>query len=1077
MEGLGNLTVLQPKPDLVIATSTLNDAIVFPRDVLTASASEGNNGTATAGAHYLYYYLSTDNVLGTGDTKFAEDSIASLAVNTLSPQSATYAIPDLDRTISSNFGTRYVIFKADGTSAVDEKDETNNTAAQSFTITRPTIAQGSLNTYSAEPTNRLTVTFNICNPDNQTRTIGLGFSIRKTGTTTWINDTNDDGTKSVTSGCANYVRYFDIPAGTVAGTYDVAYGIHSGLPGTTTYLYDYVEEQSTLTMYPAKPDLQITTINTTPTSVYASESTTVSITIANYGSAGAASFNVDYLLSTDSTLDISDELLGSKSVASLAKSASTPVSKLITIPPHISKGGYYILVFVDSLGSIDESQENNNMSSIAVQIADQPFISGVELNHQDGRGANYATISSYTFMRGRDDYFAKIDAAQDLALSVLSNPRLGLWAEVSITNNGVKEVTGYVSGKIQYPGGHCPDTGCYDLPLPTYIGYLNSTAKANSIAKINFPLIPIKGDTGGQGEYQIFLKFKEEYDFSAPDAYITIDNNLISPPENVLAGQNVKWDPSNLNLRDETTITAIDYLKAVFGIIKTICAFRTGNTDCADIDLPGGFAGGRYNSLRVELYKSTDTDLQISENTNNITTIMTRWRDRAVSVAQDQGGYLNYSINYDRATSAIDINAGTSESYPQIISPPDLASRQINYTDAYGNKHTSVDWQSYFVDKGISTPLLNVWNELPIEIYHTTNIEIVFSTTLELGPYRGGPILDADGNVIGHNPDWAIIDYGKWHIAPDEVYWLGISASQSAAVASGFGIQDIYGVNQSYPGQIFVDVLAPSSGNYYVKAFDGSLAVPGWGLSPASSPLVQVNQGNHHIFSFSVSPDSNSKSFQFWLYRESFIPGIYFVVNKVSITMQPYSATIPYISYGPQDGWILESSETSNQGGSLNTIGNTLLVGDSVGNKQYRSILSFDTSNLPDNAVIVSAILKLRKQSLVGTNPFTTHQGLKFDIQKPYFGTTPSLVISDFQAGASMITAGGFSNVPVSNWYSASLNTTAKGFINKTGFTQFRIRFALDDNNDNGNDYIAFFSGNYVITSYRPVLLIQYYVP
>jgi len=45
---------------------------------------------------------------------------------------------------------------------------------------------------------------------------------------------------------------------------------------------------------------------------------------------------------------------------------------------------------------------------------------------------------------------------------------------------------------------------------------------------------------------------------------------------------------------------------------------------------------------------------------------------------------------------------------------------------------------------------------------------------------------------------------------------------------------------------------------------------------------------------------------------------------------------------------------TSGKGGTLSAAG-TLRVGDDASKKQYRSILYFDTSALPDNAVIRSS--------------------------------------------------------------------------------------------------------------------------
>jgi hypothetical protein len=49
--------------------------------------------------------------------------------------------------------------------------------------------------------------------------------------------------------------------------------------------------------------------------------------------------------------------------------------------------------------------------------------------------------------------------------------------------------------------------------------------------------------------------------------------------------------------------------------------------------------------------------------------------------------------------------------------------------------------------------------------------------------------------------------------------------------------------------------------------------------------------------------------------------------------------------------------------------------------------------------------------------------------------------------------------------------------MNKTGTTQFRLRFMLDDNDDMGADYVMFYSVDWSTLGDRPVLVVQYYVP
>jgi hypothetical protein len=161
----------------------------------------------------------------------------------------------------------------------------------------------------------------------------------------------------------------------------------------------------------------------------------------------------------------------------------------------------------------------------------------------------------------------------------------------------------------------------------------------------------------------------------------------------------------------------------------------------------------------------------------------------------------------------------------------------------------------------------------------------------------------------------------------------------------------------------------------------------------------------------------------------------------------------------------------------MNSADTVFYLGDDAQDRQYRAIISFNTSTLPDDAVITKVTLKIKKQGLTGSNPFSTHQGLLVDIKKPYFGAALALAVHDFQATANKLAVGTFGTVPSSGWYSVTLLNKAYPYINKTGTTQFRLRFKLDDDNDNKADYMKFFSGNYGTVTVRPLLVIQYYVP
>ncbi len=177
-------------------------------------------------------------------------------------------------------------------------------------------------------------------------------------------------------------------------------------------------------------------------------------------------------------------------------------------------------------------------------------------------------------------------------------------------------------------------------------------------------------------------------------------------------------------------------------------------------------------------------------------------------------------------------------------------------------------------------------------------------------------------------------------------------------------------------------------------------------------------------------------------------------------------------SAGGDDGWVLESGETTNSGGTLDRTATTIRVGDNARRRQYRSLLHFDTT-LPAGAVVIRATLLLKKQGQAGTaiDLFSKLKGLLVDTRRPSFGTT-GLTLGDFRAAGSPSVAK-VSATGAAGWHSAAIGP---GYINATGTTQFRLRFALGDNNDGTANYLRFWSGN-AATLDRPQLLIKYYVP
>jgi hypothetical protein len=293
---------------------------------------------------------------------------------------------------------------------------------------------------------------------------------------------------------------------------------------------------------------------------------------------------------------------------------------------------------------------------------------------------------------------------------------------------------------------------------------------------------------------------------------------------------------------------------------------------------------------------------------------------------------------------------------------------------------------------------------------------------------------------------------------------IGLSASsvaerQPAGLLVGYltttDADSIYGETYSYSLVDTVSCAGPDNASFSVLSFASAGPV----ALRTAAVLHYVTQANYTICVETNDGNGGTLDKQF-------------VISALPSTSNLKS----YFSY---DGWVLESGENTNVGGTKNNSATTLLVGDDAKNRQYRSILSFSTGLLPDNATIYSVTIKVKKQKLTTANLFTQLGGLRVDVKKPSFGAL-KLDLNDFQALVGLsgkLLAGKFGPTPDSGgWYSASIPSSAFQYINKVGATQFRLRFNKDDNNNFKADTLSLYSGN-ALRANKPQLIIVYSVP
>ncbi|WKZ55768.1 MAG: hypothetical protein QY324_06965 [Anaerolineales bacterium] len=334
---------------------------------------------------------------------------------------------------------------------------------------------------------------------------------------------------------------------------------------------------------------------------------------------------------------------------------------------------------------------------------------------------------------------------------------------------------------------------------------------------------------------------------------------------------------------------------------------------------------------------------------------------------------------------------------------------------------------------------------------------------IAVGPgalYAGGDFINVNNNGVVLPYADRVAAYGIDVSAPTVVSITRADANPTSALSANFTVtfsEDVTGVDQS-------DFTLTKTGN--LSGFSVASVTPV--DARTYTVAVTVGSGNGSL-RLDVSAASDIKDLNNnLLLNLPYIDGETYTVRRRLFVR----------SAGAQDGWTLESFETSNMGGTFNSTAITLLLGDDAVNRQYRSILSFNTSSLPDNAVITKVTLKVRLQKIVGGgNPVNALQGFMADVRKGVFGTS-ALQVIDFQAPASK-TVGPLKPALVGGWYTLNL-PPAKASVNKlatgSGLTQIRLRFKLDDNNNAVANYLSLYSGNAAVGT-RPQLIVEYYVP
>jgi subtilase family serine protease len=348
-------------PDLDI-TSFSVPATASPGESIVLTDTTKNKGTGVAGLSVTHFYLSTNSTIDAPDTLLGSRSVPSLEAGQSSTGSTTVTIPE-----STTTGKWYIIAKADGEEVILETVETNNTYVRSTNIgSNMDLNIPSMSAPMAAGAGQsLVIT-------DTTKNIGTG-AVDPSVTQFYLSadntiDASDImlGSRSVPSlaGGASSTESttVTIPESTAVGSW----WIIAKADGEETVTETSETNNTYIRTIGIGPDLDITSLSA-PATAGAGESIVVTDTVQNIG--GDIDPTVtQFYLSANNTIDVSDTLLGSRIVPSLAGGASSAGSTTVTIPENATAGTWYIIGKADGEDVVLEISETNNSNARTIGI-------------------------------------------------------------------------------------------------------------------------------------------------------------------------------------------------------------------------------------------------------------------------------------------------------------------------------------------------------------------------------------------------------------------------------------------------------------------------------------------------------------------------------------------------------------------------------------------------------------------------------------------------------------------------------------------------------------------------------------
>jgi subtilase family serine protease len=348
-------------PDLTVSALSAPAATGPGATVMVADTTK-NTGAGAAVESVTRFLLSVNSTLDAADVVLAERPAPALATNGSHAATTPVTIP-----AGTAAGAYYLLAQADAAAGNAEVNEANNVRGVQLRIGPDLVVQSLVPPASVTAGASMPVTDTVKNQGGAAASAtAVGFY--------WSSNTTLDasdaalGSRSVPSleagASSSGSTPLVVPAGAAPGTYYVfARADRDG-----ELLESNETNNATYAVVRVGPDLQIASATSSAASVAAGGTVVLTDRTQNSGGAAAPASTSRAYLSANSTLDVADAALGSRTLAGLAAGEGQTGTIAITIPPGTAPGLWFVIVKADADGVVAEFYETNNTRWVAITV-------------------------------------------------------------------------------------------------------------------------------------------------------------------------------------------------------------------------------------------------------------------------------------------------------------------------------------------------------------------------------------------------------------------------------------------------------------------------------------------------------------------------------------------------------------------------------------------------------------------------------------------------------------------------------------------------------------------------------------